>query len=66
MATTSPHSSLHVYQQPDDMYERVKEGVVRTIVAGWLPGHSTVNHNSSRQHHHDNTHWINPNEVCTI
>jgi HSPB1-associated protein 1 len=49
---------------PDDLYERVKEGVVRTTVAGWLPGHTRVNHDSSQPH--ETTHWINPNEVGTI
>ena len=47
--------------QPSDSYERVKEAVVRTMVAGWLPDDATDNSENQEQRL-----WVNPNEVYTL
>lgn len=44
--------------QPGDSYDRVKEGVVRTMMAGWLSGIG-VDQLDQEQHKQ----WVNPNEV---
>lgn len=43
--------------QPGDSYDRVKEGVVRTMMAGWLSG--------IEQDQEQHKQWVNPNEVYT-
>lgn len=44
--------------QPGDSFDRVKEGVVRTMIAGWLSGIRADQLDQEQRKQ-----WVNPNEV---
>ena len=50
------HTHTHKHIQPSDSYERVKEAIVRTTIAGWL----TTSDN------HEYSDIVNPNEVSHL